>query len=151
MTQSPPISRPAFGTVLAPTMALATFRDGAWSPYQIRPVGPVELHPAAHVLHYSSTCFEGFKAYRWSDGSINVFRLDRHIDRMRQSARALVLPEPDPQQLAEMVRYPRLPGRCTCGPSCSVPHPISARPQRLPTRHSSSCSPAPSGIILPAG
>jgi branched-chain amino acid aminotransferase len=104
MTQSPPISRPAFGTVLAPTMALATFRDGAWSPYQIRPVGPVELHPAAHVLHYSSTCFEGFKAYRWSDGSINVFRLDRHIDRMRQSARALVLPEPDPQQLAEMVR-----------------------------------------------
>jgi branched-chain amino acid aminotransferase len=104
MTQSPPISRPAFGTVLAPTMALAAFREGAWRPYQMRPVGPVELHPAAHVLHYSSSCFEGFKAYRWSDGSVNVFRLDRHIERMRQSARALVLPEPDPEQLAEMVR-----------------------------------------------
>ncbi|MGH8209617.1 MAG: branched-chain amino acid aminotransferase [Steroidobacteraceae bacterium] len=102
--QAPPIARPAFGTVLAPTMTLATFRDGAWNPYESRPVGPIELHPAAHVLHYSSTCFEGFKAYRWSDGSINVFRLDRHIERMRQSARALVLPEPDPQQLAEMVR-----------------------------------------------
>lgn len=104
MTQPPSTSRPAFGTVLAPAMALATYREGAWSPYQMRPVGPVELHPAAHVLHYASTCFEGFKAYRWSDGSVNVFRLDRHIDRMRQSARALVLPEPDPQQLAEMVR-----------------------------------------------
>ncbi len=104
MTQPPSTSRPAFGTVLAPAMALATYREGAWSPYQMRPVGPIELHPAAHVLHYSSTCFEGFKAYRWSDGSVNVFRLDRHIDRMRQSARALVLPEPDPQQLAEMVR-----------------------------------------------
>jgi len=103
-TQAPPTSRPAFGTVLAPTMAVATYRNGTWSRPQLRPVGPIELHPAAHVLHYSSTCFEGFKAYRWSDGSVNVFRMDRHIDRMRQSARALVLPEPDAQQLAEMVR-----------------------------------------------
>lgn len=103
-TQAPPTSRPAFGTVLAPTMAVATYRNGEWSRQQLRPVGPIELHPAAHVLHYSSSCFEGFKAYRWADGSVNVFRMDRHIDRMRQSARALVLPEPDPQQLAEMVR-----------------------------------------------
>jgi branched-chain amino acid aminotransferase len=107
MTQSPqaqPTARPAFGTVLAPTMAVATFQNGEWSPFQIRPVAPIELHPAAHVLHYSSTCFEGFKAYRWKDGSVNVFRMDRHIERMRQSARALVLPEPDPRQLAEMIR-----------------------------------------------
>jgi branched-chain amino acid aminotransferase len=67
-------------------------------------VGPIELHPAAHVLHYSSTCFEGFKAYRWADGSVHVFRMDRHIERMRQSARSLVLPEPDPEQLGAMVR-----------------------------------------------
>src|SRR5437764_848586 len=97
-------ARPAFGTVLAPTMAVARFRDGKWGSQEMRPVGPLELHPAAHVLHYASSCFEGFKAYRWADGSINVFRMDRHIERMRQSARALVLPEPDPQQLAEMVR-----------------------------------------------
>lgn len=97
-------ARPAFGTVLAETMTLATYRDGEWSAYEARPTGPIELHPAAHVLHYSSTCFEGFKAYRWADGSINLFRLDQHIERMRQSARALVLPEPDPAHLAEMVR-----------------------------------------------
>src|SRR5689334_5944347 len=103
-TQAPPTTRPPFGTVLAPTMAVATFRNGEWGRQQLRPVAPIELHPAAHVLHYSSTCFEGFKAYRWADGSVNVFRMDRHIDRMRQSARALVLPEPDPQQLADMVR-----------------------------------------------
>ena len=107
MTQSPQASsapRPAFGTVLAPTMAVATFRNGAWSPFDIQPVGPISLHPAAHVLHYSSTCFEGFKAYKWADGGVHVFRMDRHIERMRQSAHALVLPEPDPKQLAEMVR-----------------------------------------------
>src|SRR5215475_2137328 len=91
--------RPAFGTVLATTMVVAKYRDGQWSSAEVRPVGQLEIHPAAHVLHYASSCFEGFKAYRWADGSINIFRMDRHIERMRQSARALVLPEPDPTQL----------------------------------------------------
>ena len=96
--------RPAFGTVIAPTMTLARFQNGQWGRFEARPCEPIELHPAAHVLHYSSTCFEGFKAYRWADGSVNVFRMDRHIERMRQSARALVLPEPDARQLEEMIR-----------------------------------------------
>jgi branched-chain amino acid aminotransferase len=97
-------ARPAFGTVLARTMSVCRYRDGKWGTAEIRPVGSIELHPAAHVLHYASSCFEGFKAYRWADGSINLFRLDKHIERMRQSARALVLPEPDPAQLAQMIR-----------------------------------------------
>src|SRR5258708_22409578 len=103
-TPSTAPARPAFGTLLAATMVVSRFRDGKWSAVDARPVGPIELHPAAHVLHYASSCFEGFKAYRWADGSINVFRMDRHIERMRQSARALVLPEPDPAQLAQMIR-----------------------------------------------
>jgi branched-chain amino acid aminotransferase len=85
-------------------MVVAKYRDGKWSQMEAQPVGTLDIHPAAHVLHYASTCFEGFKAYRWADGSINVFRMDRHIERMRQSARALVLPEPDAGQLAQMIR-----------------------------------------------
>jgi branched-chain amino acid aminotransferase len=94
---------PAFGTVFAGEMAIAWHRDGRWSGFDLQPTAPIPLHPAAHVLHYASTCFEGFKAYRWADGSINVFRMDRHVERMRQSARGLRLPEPDPAMLAEMV------------------------------------------------
>ncbi len=92
-----------FGSILTDKMAIANFRDGAWSEAEIRVTGPLEIHPAAHALHYGSSCFEGFKAYRRADGSVQVFRMDRHIERMRQSARALVLPEPDPKQLAQMV------------------------------------------------
>lgn len=103
-TKAPASAHPAFGTVLAPTMAVASFRDGSWGPYKTGPVAPISLSPAAHVLHYCSSCFEGFKAYRWADGSLHVFRMDRHIERMRQSARALVLPEPDAAQLAAMIR-----------------------------------------------
>ena len=96
--------RPAFGTVLTTHMAVATYHDGRWSESELKPVGPIELSPAAHVLHYASTCFEGFKAFRHADGSVHTFRMDRHIQRMRQSARQLVLPEPDGVQLADMVR-----------------------------------------------
>jgi branched-chain amino acid aminotransferase len=96
-------NRPAFGTVMASTMAVASFRDGKWSTPELRKFGSIEISPAAHALHYGSECFEGFKAYRWADGSINIFRMDRHIARMCQSARGLVMPEPDAAQLAAMV------------------------------------------------
>lgn len=100
-TQTTP--RPAFGSVLAKTMAVATCKDGQWTDHEFRPIGRIELSPAAHVLHYASTCFEGFKAYKWQDGSVNVFRMARHIERMRQSARALAMTEPDADQLEAMV------------------------------------------------
>jgi branched-chain amino acid aminotransferase len=95
--------RPAFGSVLAGTMAVATCKDGQWSDHEFRRTGSIELSPAAHVLHYASTCFEGFKAYKWRDGSVNVFRMARHIERMRQSARALAMVEPDADQLEAMI------------------------------------------------
>jgi len=104
--QAQPAQKPAhppFGSVLTDTMAVATYKNGKWSPHEVRRTGPIEISPAAHVLHYSSTCFEGFKAYKWSDGSVNVFRMDRHIERMLQSARALALAEPDARQLEEMI------------------------------------------------
>lgn len=98
-----PQARPAFGTVLADQMSIATFKDGRWSADEVRPVAPIAMHPAAHVLHYASTCFEGFKAYQWKDGSIRVFRMDKHIARIRQSAKLLSLPQPDAAQLERMI------------------------------------------------
>ena len=44
------------------------------------------------------------KAFRRADGSVHVFRMDRHLQRFQQSARQLVLPEPDAKQVADMVR-----------------------------------------------
>jgi branched-chain amino acid aminotransferase len=98
-----PQARPAFGTVLADQMSIATYKDGRWSADEMRPVAPIAMHPAAHVLHYASSCFEGFKAYQWPDGSIRVFRMDKHIARIRQSAKLLSLPQPDAAQIERMI------------------------------------------------
>jgi len=98
-----PTTQP-FGTVFAPRMALCEYRDGAWQPWVMRETGPLPMHPAAHVFHYASCCFEGLKAYRFDSGDVRLFRMDRNIDRMRLSARMLCLPEPDTQTLDEMIR-----------------------------------------------
>lgn len=92
-----------FGTRFCNQFVTARYADGAWAPPVMTPLAPLSLHPAAHVLHYASTCFEGFKAYRWEDGSVRIFRLRDHVARMQQSARSLVLPVPDADTLSQMV------------------------------------------------
>jgi len=93
-----------FGTQFCDTFAIAHFSDGRWQPASIEPLRPLSLHPASHVLHYASTCFEGFKAYRWEDGKAHIFRLYDHVARMQKSAASLRLPVPETDALADMVR-----------------------------------------------
>ena len=93
-----------FGTEFCDSFAIARFVDGAWQEPALEALRPLELHPAAHVFHYASTCFEGFKAYRWSDGKARIYRLNDHIARMQNSASSLRLPVPDADMLAQMVR-----------------------------------------------
>lgn len=92
-----------FGTQFCENFATARYEDGAWHDYKIEPLAPLSLHPAAHVFHYASTCFEGFKAYRWADGKARIFRLHDHVRRMQKSAASLRLPIPDEKLLADMV------------------------------------------------
>lgn len=94
----------AFGTVFMPTMALATYQDHAWSESSIVASDELTLHPGAHVLHYSSTCFEGLKAFKHEDGSINIFRMDANVERMAQSTDLLFLPAINKEQLSDMIK-----------------------------------------------
>ena len=104
MTGKPdPFSVP-FGTILCDWMTTARADDG---PYVYRgspePYGDFTISPAAHVLHYGSAIFEGLKAHRQNDGSLAVFRLDSHVERMATSAALLRLPRIDPDTLRRMV------------------------------------------------
>ena len=92
-----------FGTVFCDHFSIARYENDAWQAAELKPLEPLALHPASHVLHYASTCFEGFKAYRWEDGKVHVFRLPDHVRRMQNSAASLRLPIPDAELLAGMV------------------------------------------------
>lgn len=93
----------AFGTVFMPEMAISWFDGAQWSPSKMVSSDSLTLHPGAHVLHYSSTCFEGLKAFRHEDGSVYVFRMDKNIARLIQSSRLLFLPELSEDMVANMI------------------------------------------------
>ena len=90
-----------FGTLFADKMTVATMTDGDYQyPGEAVPVENFSLHPGTHVLHYGSACFEGLKAHRQADGSLAIFRLDDHAERMVQSVERLSMVPPT----AELVR-----------------------------------------------
>ena len=104
MTGKPdPFSVP-FGTISCDWMTTA-HADGG--PYVYsgtpEPYGDLAISPAAHVLHYGSAIFEGLKAHRQRDGSLAVFRLDSHVERMVSSAALLRLPRIEKDTLRQMV------------------------------------------------
>ena len=93
----------AFGTVFTPEMIISRFSNNGWSQPEIVATDSISLHPGAHVLHYSSTCFEGLKAFRHEDGGIYTFRMDRNVARLQQSSQLLSLPEVDGAMLTQMI------------------------------------------------
>ncbi len=93
----------AFGTVFTNEMIISHHDGNAWSAPEFVPSNALTIHPAAHVLHYASTCFEGLKAFRHPDGSVNIFRMDQNIKRFAQSARLLHLPTIDENMTAKMI------------------------------------------------
>jgi len=98
-----PTASTPFGSVLVPQMATAQWDGRTWASPRLEPLRPLELHPAAHVLHYASACFEGLKAHRGHDGVVRVFRMDRHVERLRRSAEGVVLPVPSADLVASMI------------------------------------------------
>ena len=96
-------SLPPFGTAFSNQMAVASFDQGRYSDWEMEKVADLSLHPASHIFHYASGCFEGLKAHLGADGSARIFRLDAHADRLVQSAELLCLPPPPPEMTMAMV------------------------------------------------
>lgn len=134
-----------FGTVFCERFVTAEFVDGTWQAPSLQAIAPLQLHPASHVFHYASTCFEGFKAYRWKDGKARIFRLRDHVARMQKSAASLRLPVPDAEMLAGMVVD--LVAELTE----QIPEPPSSlylRPTLIGTEENIGAAAAPSGEAL---
>lgn len=81
-----------FGRVFSDHMFVMEYADGTWKTPNIVPFADMRMSPAALVLHYSQTIFEGLKAYRSVDGSVNIFRPQANIERMNRSAERMCMP-----------------------------------------------------------
>ncbi len=100
----PDASTLGFGKIFTDHMFIMDYsKEEGWHDARIVPFGPFPIHPASTVLHYGSEIFEGLKAYRTADGSVQLFRPIENIRRMNSSAERLCLPEIDEDLALEVL------------------------------------------------
>jgi branched-chain amino acid aminotransferase len=76
-------------------MLVQHYKDGKWGAAEIIPYGSFTLPPSSVVFHYGQEIFEGFKVYKQPDGSAMMFRPDRNLARLNNSATRLCMPQVD--------------------------------------------------------
>ena len=100
LKEKPDSSTLVFGKSMTDHMFIVDYDAGrGWHDPRIVPYAPLQIDPAAKVLHYAEEIFEGLKAYRTADGSIQLFRPMDNVRRMNNSAERMALPQ-IPEELA---------------------------------------------------
>ena len=83
-----------FGKIFTDHMFLMDYTEGeGWHDPRIVPYAPLPLDPATVVFHYAQEIFEGMKAYRTADGTVQLFRPDCNANRFQDSADRLCIPK----------------------------------------------------------
>jgi branched-chain amino acid aminotransferase len=94
--QLPDDSKLGFGQLFSDHMFNMDYSpEQGWHNARIEPYAPIVMDPATMVLHYGQAIFEGLKAYRTSNGKIQLFRPERNMSRLNHSARLVCIPEVD--------------------------------------------------------
>ena len=78
--------------------------DLGWFNPRITPYAPLTLEPSAMVFHYGQAIFEGMKAYKTKDGSIQLFRPEKNMKRFNESCDRLCIPQIDEEFLLEGIK-----------------------------------------------
>ncbi len=91
-------SKLGFGHIFTDHMFVMDYTTGeGWHDARIVPYGEFAISPAAMCLHYGQTVFEGLKAYRTADGTVQFFRPIENFKRLNKSNERLVIPHIDEQ------------------------------------------------------
>lgn len=99
------MANPGFGRLFTDHMVVVPYKEGeGWGQGVLKAYGPIEMDPAASVLHYGQAIFEGFKAYLQPDGGISCFRPEANARRFNASARRLAMPELPEELFLEAAR-----------------------------------------------
>ncbi|MBF0776444.1 branched chain amino acid aminotransferase [Streptococcus azizii] len=82
-----------FSYMKLPYRYVATYTDGRWTEGILTEDATLHLSESSPALHYGQQAFEGLKAYRAKDGSIQLFRPDQNAERLQRTAERLLMPQ----------------------------------------------------------
>lgn len=77
--------------------------EHGWAIPEIKPFTYLSLNPSANVLQYAFAVFEGMKAYRTADDQVVLFRPEKNMERMNNSANRICLPSFDSEELIKLI------------------------------------------------
>ena len=83
---------------------ISYYRDGQWDNGALVEDNVLHISEASTALHYGQQAFEGLKAYRCQDGSINLFRPDQNAARFARSCTRLLMPEFPQERFVEAIK-----------------------------------------------
>lgn len=76
-----------------PFRYISYYKDGKWDEGQLTEDATLHISESSPALHYGQEAFEGLKAYRTKDGSIQLFRPDENAKRLQRTADRLLMPQ----------------------------------------------------------
>src|SRR5699024_4758440 len=98
------LDNPGFGDVFSDHMLSIQYKDGQWQAPEIIPFGELSISPANATLHYGQTVFEGMKAVRGKRGSVRIFRMQDHLNRLNDSCARMCIPPLDSENLGQALK-----------------------------------------------
>lgn len=82
----------------------AYWKNGAWVKHELTGDATLHISEGSTALHYGQQDFEGLKAYRTKDGSVQLFRQDRNAARMQTSCERLLMPQVPTDMFVDAVK-----------------------------------------------
>ena len=83
---------------------ISYYKDGQWDNGALVEDNVLHISEASTALHYGQQAFEGLKAYRCQDGSINLLRPDQNAARFARSCTRLLMPEFPQERFVEAIK-----------------------------------------------
>lgn len=105
LKEKPEMDSLGFGKYYSDYMFVMDYHvENGWYDPRIIPYAPLTLDPAAMVFHYGQAIFEGLKAYKAVDGTIQLFRPEKNMKRLNDSCDRLCIPQIDERFLLRAIK-----------------------------------------------
>ncbi len=94
-----------FGKIFTDHMFLMDYdTERGWHDPRVVPYAPFTLDPACVIFHYAQELFEGLKAYRTADNTIQIFRPECNGARMQDSCDRMCVPQIPVEDFVQAVK-----------------------------------------------
>lgn len=105
MTSLPAPEKLGFGRYFTDHMFCLPYTEAkGWHNPQVLPYAPLQINPAASVLHYGQALFEGMKAFRQHDDRVVLYRPEFNCDRLHEGAERLCMEAPPKEMMMQGIR-----------------------------------------------